>query len=274
MSGDRDDFRLSLWTNDPGRARAADLGGVDRIGLDLETVGKAARQAGLGTWISRHTLDDLPAIRSALRRARLFVRCDPYGPHSRGQVERLVDAGVAVIMLPNFEDPDVVLRFLDLVRGRAEVVPLLERMRAAERADRLASIAEIREIHVGINDLAVDLALTHRIAVYASPVLDAIATAVTGAGKRLGIGGLGRAFDVDLPVPSDCVYAQYPRLRANGALLSRSFFRGDLPDRSIAPEVAKLRSRIRFWADRSETERAIALEALRSRVGRTGGAPA
>ena len=41
-----DEFRLTLITNDPGLAAKADHIGINRIGLDLEQLGKAERQEG------------------------------------------------------------------------------------------------------------------------------------------------------------------------------------------------------------------------------------
>src|SRR5436309_956040 len=87
-----DDFVLTLWTDDASVAARADAAGVDRIGVDLERRGKAERQRGLGTWISPHTLGDLPAVAAALDRARLFARINPWGPGSEVEVEEVLDA--------------------------------------------------------------------------------------------------------------------------------------------------------------------------------------
>src|SRR5687767_15022322 len=66
-------FILTLWTNDPAVARRADAAGVDRIGLDLETYGKAERQPKtLSTWISTHHENQLPALREVVRSGKLF----------------------------------------------------------------------------------------------------------------------------------------------------------------------------------------------------------
>src|SRR5687768_18349093 len=68
---------LTLWTGDPRLAARADAAGVDRIGVDLERLGKAERQRGLGTWISAHAEADLAALAPALTRAALFARVNP-----------------------------------------------------------------------------------------------------------------------------------------------------------------------------------------------------
>ena len=65
--GDR--FRLTLFTNRPALALAADRAGVDRIGPDLERLGKLERQRGMSTWISDHIEADLPAVYAALERS-------------------------------------------------------------------------------------------------------------------------------------------------------------------------------------------------------------
>ena len=44
-----DDVVLTLWTNDPALARRADDAGIDRVGIDLDRLGKAERQQGLNT---------------------------------------------------------------------------------------------------------------------------------------------------------------------------------------------------------------------------------
>ena len=53
---------LTLWTSDPALAARADAAGVERVGVDMERLGKRARQRGLGTWISPHTEDDLAKV--------------------------------------------------------------------------------------------------------------------------------------------------------------------------------------------------------------------
>ncbi|MBL0010975.1 MAG: hypothetical protein IPP22_08235 [Nitrosomonas sp.] len=72
------DFVLTLFTNDSELARRADEAGINRIGLDLEMLGKAERQQHLNTWISDHTEEQLPSLRQALKKAKLL--CEPTSP--------------------------------------------------------------------------------------------------------------------------------------------------------------------------------------------------
>jgi hypothetical protein len=57
-----------LWSADPVLAARADATGIDRIGLDLETLGKAPRQQGLRTFVSPHRIEALAAMRRAVTR--------------------------------------------------------------------------------------------------------------------------------------------------------------------------------------------------------------
>jgi hypothetical protein len=59
-----DQFRLTLITADPILAAEVDQAGVDRIGLDLECLGKAERQRGEDTRLSNHKVENLPVATS------------------------------------------------------------------------------------------------------------------------------------------------------------------------------------------------------------------
>jgi 4'-phosphopantetheinyl transferase EntD len=70
-----EDFVLTLFTNDVELAKRAEAAGINRIGLDLEILDKAARQQHLSTWISDHKENQLPALRQALKKANFS--CEP-----------------------------------------------------------------------------------------------------------------------------------------------------------------------------------------------------
>lgn len=257
-------FVLTLWTGDTALARAADRAGVNRIGPDLETFGKARRQAGQGTWITQHRVEHLASIREVLQHAALFVRSNPLHPGSRDEVERLLDLGVQVLMLPNFSCVSAVEEYLRLVSGRAKVIPLLERIAAVTELERLVAIRELDEIHIGLNDLSIDLRVENRLAFLTSDLLRDIASMIAGAGLRLGIGGIARAGDERLPIAADLVYAQYPRLNATAALLSRSFAPEQLTPEELRVEVNCARERMDKWFSASQDQLDRAFEHLRA----------
>ena len=237
---------LTLWTNQTALASAADDAGIDRIGLDLERLGKSRRQSGLATWVSDHQPADLARIGPALRSAALFARTNPLHAGSRDEIAGLLDAGVSVLMLPNFQVIGEVEAYCRLVDGRAQVVPLVERVRAVEVIPQLAALG-IREIHVGLNDLGIDLGMTHRLAPLVSPIMDRIAEQTHRSGLGLAVGGIARALDESLPTPSDLIYAQQVRLGSSGAMIARSFLRPREPLTDIGPAVAAARRRLDEW---------------------------
>ncbi|HET7065112.1 MAG TPA: aldolase/citrate lyase family protein [Rudaea sp.] len=238
------DMVLTLFTADPVLADAADRAGVDRIGIDMEQIGKAARQQHLATWISDHTETDLATVRPMLQRAQLFVRCNPVHRETAAEIDRLVDAGVKVIMLPFFKTVADAERFIRMVDERAHPVLLLETTEAAAAIADLCRVPGVSEIHIGLNDMRLSLGWPSHFHVLVSDFLVNICAVILNAGHRLGVGGVGRAGDNELPVPADLVSAQIVRLRAAATLVSRSFFRAPAPC-DLNAEFRKLRA----WFD-------------------------
>lgn len=257
-------FVLTLWTDDPLIARRADAATVDRVGLDLEVRGKRERQAGLGTWISQHRIEQFPAIATSLAEASLFARVNPLSAETAAEVELLVEHGVEVLMLPMFRSAEEVEHFVALVANRAAIVLLLETAAAVHDIDRIVRVPGVGEIHIGINDLSIDLGLRSRFEVLDCEATDRVGAHVRGAELRLGIGGIGRVDDLELPIPSDLIYAQYPRLGATAALLSRAFMRSDPSDLGV--EVGRARARFARWAAATPRELERARLALRGRL--------
>lgn len=256
-------FVLTLWTNDPHLARQAEAAGIDRIGLDLESHGKAERQPqALATWISPHREDQLPALRKVIRESKLFCRINPIHQGTEDEIERLLDQGVQVMMLPMFSTPHEVQRFIEFVNDRADCVILLENVTAARRISDICSVSGLNEVHVGINDLTLSLGKSNanRFEVLTSDLMKRIADAVLGKGLRFGVGGIGRAMNNDQVIPGDLIYAQYPRLGATAALIARSFFTprpGD-PAIDVTAEVQNARKRLAWWAKQSPQSLEIA----------------
>ena len=260
-------FVLTLFTNEPTLAADADRAGVDRIGVDMERIGKGQRQGHLATWISDHAETDLARIRPVLQHAQLFTRCNPVHPELRGEIDRLIAAGVRVIMLPYFKSAHDAETFVRLVDRRAHPVLLVETAEAAAVIGDLCRIDGVSEIHVGLNDMRLSLGWPSHFHVLVSEFLERICDCVLGAGHRLGVGGVGRAHDNDLPVPADLVIAQIVRLRAGASLVSRSFFRAPAPDDLVA-EFARLRAFLDECAAQPPAWHAAQREALRACIAR------
>ena len=260
-------FRFTLFTNSPTRAAAADRAGVERIGLDLERIGKAERQQGLGTWISPHVEAELPAVYAAVRAPQRFVRCNPPHPELAAEIERLVAAGAQTIMLPHFHAVAQVVDFVAAVGGRARCVALIETVRAIDQIERLKRIVGLDEIHFGLNDLSLDMGAESPFAMLCNPLLEDACAVLTAEQFPFGVGGIGRPMDTTLPIPSDLIYAQYPRLGASGALLSRVFFR-DLSEVELAGQLSLARERLNHWSRQPAAALRAARQALSVQIAR------
>jgi hypothetical protein len=235
---------LTLWTDDVGLAQAAERAGVDRIGPDLEQLGKAARQPEPDAWCSDHRAASLPALHRALGRATLFVRTNPLHRGFVRELEEYVDAGVRCLMLPMVRSVAHVRVACNAVRGRAEIVVMIEHADALSHLDELVAQEGVTEIYVGCNDLARSMTLPSRFAVLASDLPARIAERTLRRGLRFGIFGLALPGDDTLPIPSDLVYAEQIRLGATSFVLARSF-RASVA--TLVANVAAARSALAEW---------------------------
>jgi 2-keto-3-deoxy-L-rhamnonate aldolase RhmA len=240
-------FVLTAISCDPEVVRAADLAGVDRIGVDIERLGKDLRQnRAAGDRFSDHTLEDLRAVAATVTRARVFIRINPLHDETPREIDTALACGAHVVMLPYFTRPAEAGRFLDFIGGRAEAVLLLETAEAAARIREIAALPGATEIMVGLNDLRRSLGLAHPFEVLASETMATIAREVAHAGLRFGFGGVGRSDDESLAIPPSLVHAYYPLLGATAAWLARSFYRGIAPTQ-IPEAVRRLRQDLDTW---------------------------
>lgn len=225
-------------TNDPAMARRCDaLEGI-RLFVDLERLGKAERQAGRDTFISRHTIDDVARVRDAVRRSRLMVRVNPLHEGSAQEVEAVLAQGPDLLMLPMFEGPQALCEFAALVAGRVPIVALLETAPALRSVTRWVGTPGVQEAYVGLNDLHLSLGLRFMFEPLGMGLLDSVARTVQAQGLRFGFGGIAR-IDEGL-LPGRDVLAEHLRLGSRAVILSRTFHREDSPV-SFEQAVAALR---------------------------------
>ena len=262
-----DEFRFTLIANDPALAARADEAGVDRIGVDIERLHKSNRQGHIATArISDHELSDLDRLVPAVHRAALFARLNSSHAGSAKEVDAALAHGARVLMLPFFTTANEVDCFVRLVARRAEIVLLLETAAAVVRLHDILAVPGIDEVMVGLNDLHLSASVTNPFELVASDLMTMVSEAVQGRGLRFGFGGLARAGDDALPIPSDLVLAQHARLGSTSAWLSRSFF-GPAPSSvDFDIEMARLRERLTFWAAQPPAALLSERDALRRRL--------
>ena len=251
---------FTVWTGDAALAAAAANAGVARIGPDLETLGKRERQPNGDNRTADGRPSVLPGLRPVIGNARLHVRSNPLHGGLAQELEACLDAGVTSVMLPMVRSVDAARRVVAMIRGRAEIIVMVEHADALPIADELAALDGVAELYVGANDLARSLGLPTRFSVLGSGLIETVAEAAHRHGRGFGFFGLARPDDVSLPVPADLVYAEQARLGATNFVLARSF--GATPQ-NIAVELDRARARLATWFSCTASERATAAAALR-----------
>jgi hypothetical protein len=242
------DFVLTLLCRDPEWIRAADQAGIERIGIDIERHGKRRRQASIpGARISSHRLDDLKTIARIVKHARVFARLNPIFRGTRAEIERALDLGAESLMLPQFERAEQGARVVEFVDGRAEVVLLLETAPAVARVREIAAVHGVAEIMIGLNDLALALALDHPMELVGSGLMEHLSAVIRAAGRRFGFGGVADPRVTGLPFSPDRLLARHAELCTGSAWIARSFFAGGLQPDGFAEALASLRSRLAYW---------------------------
>jgi hypothetical protein len=238
-------MELAYITNDATLARLAEEAGVDRIFIDLESLGKAERQSGRDLFLSSHRLSDIETIRKAISSAKLMVRVDPIHLGSAQQIASVIDAGADLIMLPYFHQPEQALEFLQLVEGRAESVLLVETQTAAASLDSLLHLPGLSEIHLGLNDLSLSLGKKFLFDLIADGTVAGLCNDLRKSGLPYGFGGIASLHRNDLAVPPELMLAYQVCLGATRGWLGRTF--RDIEPLMLAQSIQALRRAIAFW---------------------------
>lgn len=174
---------LMYITNNPQVALIAEKYGVDRIWIDLETLGKEERQRGMNTVKSKHTIDDIKIIKPLLTRAEMLVRINPWHDGSEKEIEEVISAGADMIMLPMWKTVEEVENFLRTVAGKCKTTLLLETREAVECLDEVLKHGDMDEIHIGLNDLHLSYGLDFMFELLSNGIVEKIVKKI----KRTGI---------------------------------------------------------------------------------------
>lgn len=238
-------MKLLFITNNPIIALGAEQAGVDRIFVDLETIGKSDRQGGMDTVQSSHTVEDVRNMRRILTKSELFVRVNQIYPGSQAEIDAVIEAGADVIMLPYFKTVAQVEAFLQYVNGRVKTCLLFETPESVSIVREILALDGIDECYIGLNDLHLGYGQTFLFEPLANGTVDEIAHEFIVAGKPFGFGGIARSGEGMLS--ADVVLAEHIRLGSSMVILSRAFCDvRTTPEAEcgqvFAVEVAKLRA--------------------------------
>lgn len=220
-------LNLFYITNSPEIAKIADDAGVNRIFVDMEYIGKEARQGGVDTVKNHHTIQDIRNIKQVLHQAHLLVRVNPIHerlddyPDTEEEIDLVIGAGADIIMLPMYRTVADVNRFIKAVDGRAKTMLLCETPEAVQNMQEIVKLKGIDEIHIGLNDLHLALHKKFMFELLADGTVDKITATIKDSGIPYGFGGIARiGYGV---LPAERIIAEHYRLGSQMAILSRSF---------------------------------------------------
>lgn len=229
-------LKLMYITNRPSVAKIAEKAGVDRIFVDMEYIGKEARQKKMNTVKSAHTAKDVENIARALGGGELLVRVNPIHENSEREIKEVIDCGADRIMLPMYKSLSEVERFLHFTDGKVKTTLLAETPSACEIMEQTAGISEVDEIHIGLNDLHLALGKKFMFELLADGTVETLAAKIKPSGKPFGFGGIARiGYGM---VPAEYIIKEHYRIGSSAAILSRCF--GDVYKMEDLSEVESL----------------------------------
>ena len=225
-------LNLMYITNKPVVARIAESVGVDWIFVDMEFIGKDSRQGGLDTVQNHHTVEDVKNIRNAIEKAKLLVRVNPIHealpnyPSSKDEIDATIVAGADILMLPFFKTVEEVKTFIKLVDGRAKTLLLVETVEAANLIDEILEVPGIDMIHLGLNDMHLELGMKFMFQLLADGTVEKLGNKIKAKGIPFGFGGIATLAGGALP--GSMVLKEHVRLGSSMVIVSRSFCNTDV----------------------------------------------
>lgn len=217
------DFKFLMIVDDPAIAGFISENGVDRLFVDLETLGKAERQGHLDTVQSVQTMDTVSRVRDGAPNGHLLVRINPFHTGTKSELDEVIARGADSVMLPMFHDLDTLAQFLDLLDNRIEALPLFETVGAINALPTIIEQLPLTGLHIGLNDLSIERGEKMIFSPLAQNVLKDASNALKAKGTPFGIGGVARASEGH--ISPELVLGEHVRLGSSAAILSRSFHR-------------------------------------------------
>jgi len=212
-------LNLFYITNRPAVALLAERYGVNRIWVDLETLGKEERQPG-NTVKSHQSVIDVELIKPLLTHAQMLVRVNPWNENSVKEINAVINAGADIVMLPYWKTVEEVENFISTVNGRAKTTLLLETKEAVEIVDDVLKL-DFDEIHIGLNDLHLSYGMRFMFELLSDGTVEMLCKKFKAKGIPYGFGGIARLGKGLLP--AEKVIMEHYRLGSTRAILSRAF---------------------------------------------------
>lgn len=233
-------LNLMYITNRPEVARIAEAAGVDWIFIDMEWIGKDVRQGGLDTVQNHHTFEDVRTIKNAVSKAKVLTRINPIHqgvkdyPDSKEEIEKTIEAGADILMLPFFKTVAEVEAFVSEVKAcrlkvkgaeHVKTCLLVETPEAAELLEQIVEVPGIDMIHFGLNDMHLALGMKFMFQLLTDGSVDKWAKIVKAKGIPFGFGGLASLNGG--AVPGSMILKEHYRIGSSMVIVSRAFCNTD-----------------------------------------------
>lgn len=162
-------LKLMYITNNPEIAVIAEDAGVDRIFIDMEFIGKDARQGGLDTVQNHHTIQDIKNIKEVVHQAEIVVRINPIHEgylgymDSKEEIDAAIDAGADILIpclflanllmyvLQSFRYKKKTNRFWLIVGCIGALVFGIYRVIIGEYAENYEQLVVIHQVNQGVS---------------------------------------------------------------------------------------------------------------------------
>ncbi len=228
-------LKLMYITNNPEVAQIAENAGVDWIFVDMEYIGKDDRQGGLDTVQNHHTIEDVRNIKSSVSSAKVLVRVNPIHDiqkdgyfDSETEIDKTIEAGADIIMLPFFHSVKEVKDFVSFVsksnqkyEKNVKTCLLLETPEAAILLDEILNVNGIDMIHIGLNDLHLAMGMKFMFQLLTDGIVEQLAMKIKSKNIPFGFGGIASLHSGALP--GSFVLKEHYRLGSSMVIVGRSF---------------------------------------------------
>lgn len=214
-------LKLMYITNNPSVMLIAEKYGVERVFIDMETLGKEERQPHMDTVKSSHTIEDIKKARKILTKTEILVRINSLNDGSEKEINDAINAGADIVMLPYFKNAKEVKKFIDYVNGRAKTCLLFETDDSFYNVDEILSIDGIDEAYIGINDMHLCFKKEFMFELLSDGTVEYLCRKFQNKRIPYGFGGIARLKYGE--VPAELIIAEHYRLGSSMAIISRKF---------------------------------------------------
>ena len=217
------EIELVLFEHELEKVKFYAGAGITSFLIDLEVIGKDARQLGFDTEINPGALEDLGLIHDSFP-LKKWCRLNRFGEWTDSEIDRAISNGADVLILPMVRDLPSVENFLRKINSRCQACIMFETRESVALANSIKHLP-VDYAYFGLNDYRIDTGSSFLF----QPIFDGTIEALRAGlpSIKFGFGGL-TDMNKGFPVPSICILEELERLDCDFVFLRRSFKRDSL----------------------------------------------